>query len=113
MDVNKLIKRIIIGTIGSLGLFGLGTLTYIIWLCMIRGGENWELVINFNRKGEGLFEITMITLFLFLYIIGMGYIITESETKKKARLNAKDVYKQLEKETQRKYEFLFIKLNKK
>lgn len=109
MRVSTIIKIIA----GLLGGFGLGSLVFIIWRCMLKGGDDWELLINFNKKGEGRFEITMITLFLVLYVISMGYIVVESETKKKARLNAKDVYKQLEKESQRKYKPLFIKLSNK
>ena len=58
-----------------LGLFGLGTITYIIWNCMLYGGNDWELLISFNKIGEGSFEIIMITTFLILYIISLVYII--------------------------------------
>lgn len=99
--------------VGILGLFGIGSITYIIWTCMLDGGDDWELPISFNKSGEGKFEITMITLFLVLYIIGMGYILIEGkDVKKKARLKANEVFKKLDYEARLKYKTLLNKLNR-
>ena len=103
-------NKIIIGLMSLLGLLGLGTLTYTIWKCMLYGGDDWELLVSFNRKGEGKFEITMITLFLILYLIGMGYFIISSTKEiyiqRKAKKGANNVFEQLSYKSQQKYKNL-------
>lgn len=71
-------ERIIINILTNLlGIFGLSVLTYIMCMCMLYGGINWEILISFNKKGEGIFEISMIILFLVLNIINVGYMIVD------------------------------------
>jgi len=108
MNIYKITTSIVVGLIG---LFGIGTLTYIIWNCMLYGGNNWELPVRFNKNGEGNFEITMITLFFVLYIIGMGYIIIDGFNRKKAKIKANEIFKKLDYRIQQKHKSLITKLN--
>lgn len=109
-------KKIIIGLMNLLGLIGLGTLTYTIWTAMKEGGENWEIPVSFNKSGEGKFEITMITSFLILYLIGMSYLTVSSvkeiyNIRKKAKMKANNIFEQLSLKSQQKYKNLLKKLN--
>ncbi len=94
---NNIIKKIIIGLMISLGLYGLGSFAYIIWNCMLYGGDDWEILISFNKYREGRFEIAVITLFLVSYLIGMGYLTVSTARKvyiqRKARLKAREINK--------------------
>lgn len=92
---NNIIKKIIIGLMHLLGLYGLGSITYIIWNCMLYGGDDWELLIGFNKYREGRFEISVITLFLVSYLISMGYLTVSTARRVyiqiKARLKAREI----------------------